>query len=260
MTDMQIFQHDTFGNVRMLEEDGKILFCGADVATALGYSKPRNAIAMHCKGALKRGTLTSGGMQELSFLPESDVYRLIVHSKLPTAEKFEKWLFEDVLPTIRKHGAYMTDAKIEEALLSPETIINLATQIKEEREKRMALAQVAAPAIAYLDSMTETKGASLIRDFAKELQQCGYETGGLRFFQYLRDNGYLVKRGLDKNAPTQKSVELGLFRVVQNKHKDSNGETIITNTTRITGKGKAYFIKKLCGESGMRIAQELKVI
>ena len=109
MNELQIFKNDMFGEIRTIETDGKILFCGADVAKALGYKKPRNAISAHCKGALKQGILTSGGNQEITFIPEGDLYRLIVNSKLETAQRFEKWVFEDVLPTIRKHGMYATD-------------------------------------------------------------------------------------------------------------------------------------------------------
>lgn len=109
MNGIKVFQNQQFGKVRTLEEDGKVLFCGFDVARALGYEKPRNAIAAHCKGALKRGILTSGGNQTLSFIPEGDVYRLITHSRLPAAEKFERWVFDEVLPTIRQYGAYLPD-------------------------------------------------------------------------------------------------------------------------------------------------------
>ena len=105
---MEIFRNNEFGSIRVIEEDGKYLFCGSDVAKALGYAKPRNAINTHCKGALKRGSLTEGGVQELTFIPEGDVYRLIVHSRLPGAERFEKWVFDEVLPTIRRTGGYMT--------------------------------------------------------------------------------------------------------------------------------------------------------
>lgn len=107
MADIQIFDSPEFGSIRTLDENGKVLFCASDVAKALGYAKPQNAIATHCKGAQKRGILTNGGEQEMNFIPEGDVYRLITHSKLPGAEKFESWVFDDVLPTLRKTGSYM---------------------------------------------------------------------------------------------------------------------------------------------------------
>ena len=109
---IQVFKNEEFGQVRVIENGGKTLFCGADVARALGYARPGKAIIDHCKGVLKRDTLTSGGTQSLSYIPEGDVYRLIVHSKLPSAEKFERWVFDDVLPTIRHTGGYVDDDEL----------------------------------------------------------------------------------------------------------------------------------------------------
>lgn len=108
MKNLQVFKNEQFGEVRTIEEDGKILFCGSDCAKALGYVRPNDAIRAHCKGAVKRSTLTAGGKQAVSFIPEGDLYRLITHSKLPVAEKFESWVFDEVLPSIRKHGFYET--------------------------------------------------------------------------------------------------------------------------------------------------------
>ena len=106
MSNIQIFQNPDFGTVRTLEEAGAVLFCASDVAKALGYASPRKAIATHCKGVLKRNTLTPGGEQEMSFIPESDLYRLVFSSKLPTAEKFTDWVTKEVLPSIRKNQQY----------------------------------------------------------------------------------------------------------------------------------------------------------
>ena len=121
-TDYKIteFHNSEFGSIRMIEDGGRLLFSGIDVAFALGYAKPRNAINVHCKGALKRGVLTSGGVQPMIFIPEGDVYRLITKSRLKSAQNFEKWVFDEVLPTIRKHGAYMTEKTLEEAILNPD--------------------------------------------------------------------------------------------------------------------------------------------
>lgn len=138
-TDIQIFNNADFGNVRIIEEDGNILFCGSDVAKALGYAKPNDAIARHCRATVKRSSPISGKMQDINFISEGDVYRLIVHSKLPSAEQFEKWVFDEVLPSIRKHGAYMTSVTIDKMIDSPEFGIQLLTALKEERDKRRAL-------------------------------------------------------------------------------------------------------------------------
>lgn len=137
MNEMQIFTHGEFGRVRVLEEDGKALFCGSDVAKSLGYARPNEAVSKHCKGTLKRRTPTSGGIQEMLFIPEGDVYRLITHSKLPGAQKFESWVFDEVLPGIRRHGAYVTPDTLEQIISNPDFGIRLLSELKQEREARV---------------------------------------------------------------------------------------------------------------------------
>ena len=111
---LQVFNNEQFGDVRIIEEDGKVLFCGSDVAKALGYANPRKAVREHARGGTKRSIPTTGGNQEMTFIPEGDLYRLIVRSKLPTAERFEKWVFDEVLPTIRKTGGYGQQINLEQ--------------------------------------------------------------------------------------------------------------------------------------------------
>lgn len=117
------------------------MFVASDVAKALGYSRPADAITAHCKGSVKHRLPTNGGMQELKIIPEGDVYRLITHSKLPAAEKFESWVFDEVLPSIRKHGAYMTEDTIKKAMAEPDFIIKLATELKKEQEQNKQLTE-----------------------------------------------------------------------------------------------------------------------
>ena len=139
---LQTFPNEQFGDLRTIEEGDKVLFCGKDVAEALGYAVPRKALNDHCRWVLKRNVphpQSPDKQIEMSFIPEGDVYRLIAHSKLPKAQEFESWVFDEVLPTIRKHGAYMTDDTLKEALTSPDFLIQLATQLKEEKEARRAL-------------------------------------------------------------------------------------------------------------------------
>lgn len=145
---LQIFTHEEFSAVRTLTENDAVLFCGSDVTKVLGYSNSRDALARHCKGVVKRSVVTSGGRQELSFITEGDLFRLIVHSKLPAAQKFERWIFEEVLPCIRKHGAYMTDDAIAEFLSNPDHIIEIGILMKQEREKSLqhrSAFEIAAP-------------------------------------------------------------------------------------------------------------------
>ena len=140
MNELMIFNNPEFGEVRTLEEDGKVLFCGSDVAKALGYSRPKDAISAHAKGAVKRRTLTSGGEQEMSFIPESDLYRLVFSSKLPTAEKFTEWVTAEVLPSIRKHGAYMTQDTLEAAILNPDYLLKGSHSYQQSPKRRVGQA------------------------------------------------------------------------------------------------------------------------
>lgn len=137
MNALKIFSNDEFGEIRTVEIEGKIYFVGKDVANALGYSNPRDAIARHCKGVVKHDSFKEGG-QEVALIPEGDMYRLITHSKLESAERFESWVFDEVLPSIRKHGIYATDKVIDDILNNPDFGIELLTKLKEERAARLA--------------------------------------------------------------------------------------------------------------------------
>lgn len=252
MNELRIFNNPEFGEIRTLEEDGKVLFCASDVAKALGYAKPQNAVAAHCKGALKRGIHTNGGIQEMSFIPESDVYRLSFGSKLPTAERLTDWIVEEVIPTIRKHGAYMTPEVIERTLTDPDYIIQLATTLKEERQKRRVLeakAEEDKPKVLFADSVAASHTSILIFDLAKILKQNGVDIGGNRLFDWMRKNGYLVRRkGSDYNMPTQRSMEMGLFEVKETSVSHSDGHISVNKTPKVTGKGQQYFINAFLGK------------
>ena len=246
--DLQIFKSEQFGEVRTIEENGKVLFCGSDVAKALGYAKPQNAIAAHCKGALKRGILTSGGQQDMLFVTEGDVYRLITHSKLPAAEQFERWVFDEVLPSIRKHGVYATAETAEKLLNDPDFMIRTFTALKEEREKNAALQskiEQDKPKVLFADAVSTAKTSILVGDLAKLIKQNGYDIGANRLFVWLRENGYLIKRkGADYNMPTQKAMEMGHFEVKETTINTPDNSVRITKTTKVTGKGQIYFINK----------------
>ena len=174
---METFSSQEFGSVRIIEEDGKYLFCGIDVASALGYSKPRNAITAHCRYALKRGVphpQAPDKLIEMIFIPEGDVYRLIAQSKLPSAERFESWVFDEVIPTIRKHGAYVTDT----VLNNPDLLEQALNALKAEREKRaeleaknaiqLGIIQEMEPKVSYYDIILRTKNAVPITLIAKD--------------------------------------------------------------------------------------------
>lgn len=184
MDDIQLFNNPEFGSIRVAnDENGNVLFCGKDITDALCYTNSSKAIADHCKGVTKRYALTNGGEQEMSFITEGDVYRLICCSQLPKAEKFERWVFDEVLPTINKHGAYLTPDKIEEVLLNPDTIISLATQLKEERAHNLTLSAQNAqkdqiinelkPKADYTDMILHNKGLVTITQIAKDYGMSG---------------------------------------------------------------------------------------
>lgn len=248
MNELTVFSNEEFGSIRTLENNGTIMFCGSDVAKALGYAIPSKAVHTHCKGVSKMETPTTRGIQTMLFIQESDVYRLIAHSKLPAAEKFESWIFDEVLPTIRKHGAYMTPETLQQAILNPDTMIQLCQQLKDEQDKRKKLEQKVSedkPKVLFADSVATSNSTILIGELAKILRQNGVNIGQNRLFSWMRDNGYLIcRKGADYNMPTQRSMELGLFKIKETAITHSDGTTSVTKTVKVTGKGQQYFINK----------------
>lgn len=250
MNNLQIFNNAKFGEIRTIDENGTVLFCGSDIAKALGYTRPNDAISAHCRCTVKRRIphpQSQSKQLEVSFIPEADVYRLIVHSKLPAAEQFEHWVFDEVLPTIRRNGAYMTDDTLEKALTSPDFLIQLATKLKEEKAKRIELeAQVEQdkPKVLFAKAVETAHTSILIGDLAKILKQNGVQTGQKRLFEQLRQDGYLIKGGNSHNMPTQRAMEMGLFEVKESTVNNPDGSIRINRTTKVTGKGQTYFINK----------------
>lgn len=254
MNEIKIFENTEFGSVRTMKIEGEPYFVGKDIATILGYSNPRDAISKHVdaedKGVAKCDTL--GGTQELTFINESGLYSLILSSKLPTAKKFKHWVTSEVLPTIRKHGAYMTENTLEQALTSPDFLIQLATKLKDEKEKREALevkVEQDKPKVLFADAVETAHTSILVGDLAKLIKQNGVDIGQKRLFDYLRNNGYLIKNGSSKNMPTQKSMDMNLFEVKERTINNPDGTVRITKTTKVTGKGQTYFINKFLGET-----------
>ena len=237
-------------SIRTVTKDGVTLWCGKDIATTLGYQNTKDALARHCHGVVKRYPIVDrlGRTQQARFISEPDLYRLIINSKLPDAQNFEKWVFEEVLPTIRNHGAYLTPQKIEEVLTDPDTIIQLATNLKREQERRRALENKVkddAPKVLFADSVTTAKTSILVGQLAKLITQNGHQIGQNRLFAWLRDNGYLSRRkGADWNMPCQQYVEAGLFEIKESTHTQPDGVVRITRTPKVTGKGQIYFLSK----------------
>lgn len=253
MSRLKIFTHDKFGDLEILIIHDKEYFPANDVARKLGYSNPSDAINRHCrkKGVVFHEVLTSGGKQQKKFIDEGNLYRLITNSKLPQAEQFEFWVFDEVLPSIRKHGAYMTQERIEQALLNPDTIINLATKLKEEQQKRKQLEEQRKRDEPYTNfgKVVANSDASIsVGAFAKLLyDEHGIKIGRNRLFEWLRNNGYLIKHGKDWNQPKQRFIEQGLFETTVTLIKRPGGD-IESVTTMITGKGQVEIAKRLIAQ------------
>ena len=248
MTDLQIFNSPEFGAIRTIEKDGEPWFVGKDVAAALGYKEPtkaaREKVDDDDKGVSKIDT--PSGIQEMTIINESGLYSLVLSSKLPTAKKFKRWVTNEVIPSIRKHGAYMTPETLEKVLLSPDTLMQLAQNLKDEQEKRKALeAQIESqkPAVLFTGAVETSKTSILIGELAKMLKQNGINIGQNRLFEWLRQNGYLIKRnGTDYNMPTQRSMDMGLFEIKETTINNPDGSIKISKTPKVTGKGQVYFI------------------
>lgn len=247
MNELQIFDNPEFGKIRTVERDGEPWFVGKDVAAALGYSNSRKALADHVddedKGVTKCDTL--GGVQDLTVINESGLYSLVLSSKLPTARKFKRWVTSEVIPTIRKHKAYMTPDKLEEVLLNPDTLIQLAQNLKSEQEaRRAAEAKIEAdhPKVLFADAVSTSEQSILIGQLAKIIRQNGVPMGERRLFQWMRENGYLGKHGSRYNIPTQRSMEMGLFEIKETAVTHSDGRVTTNTTPKVTGKGQIYFV------------------
>ena len=245
---LKVFENSEFGQVRTIFENGKVLFCGSDVARALGYSNTRDAISKHCKGVVKRDTLTNGGEQETSFIPEGDVYRLIIRSKLPSAQRFERWVFDEVLPTLRQTGSYVLQRPDSYMIDDP---IERAKRWIEEAQERLALqakVEADAPKVLFADAVATSKDSCLVGQLAKVLRQNGYNIGQNRLFDYLRNEGYLCKSGENRNMPTQRSIDAGWFEVKEGTLYNLDGTVRITRTPKVTNKGQIYFVNKFLKE------------
>lgn len=259
MNDIQVFNSPQFGEVRTAGTAQEPIFCAADICRALGYNNGRDAISRHCDegDVVKHDTPTTSGVQTMTFVTESGLYSLIFGSKLESAKQFKKWVTSDVLPSIRKHGMYATEATVENMLNDPENAILMLQAYQRERKERLAAQQQVEkleaqaiedkPKIIYADAVKGSTSSCLIGELAKMIAQNGYPIGEKRLFQWLRDNHYLCSYGERFNQPYQQYIEQGLFTMKQNVFS-VDGEMRTRNTTKVTGKGQIYFINKFIGE------------
>lgn len=256
MNNLQIFKSPDFGQVRTIQQNGEPWFIGKDVAEILGYKKPENAIAVHVDDEDKTTTLIQGtGSNYKSnavIINESGLYSLILSSKMPKAKEFKRWVTSEVIPAIRKTGGYiagsenMTDAEImAKAVLVAQSTIRQRDQRIKELESDVAAAK---PKVLFADAVSASDSTILIGDLAKILKQNGHPIGQKRLFCWMREQGYLIKRqGADYNSPTQRAMEMGLFKIKETAISHSDGHVSVSKTTKVTGKGQQYFINKFCG-------------
>lgn len=253
MKGIEIFKNDRFGEVRVAGTSENPLFCLADVCRVLEIKNVSD-----CKSRLdQRGVVLTDTptynqhgaevIQQLVFINEKNLYKVIMRSDKPQAEPFQDWVCGEVLPSIRKHGAYMTNDTLEKALTSPDFLIQLATNLKEEQQKRIEAEQKIrsdAPKVLFADAVSTSRRSCLIAELAKILQQNGIKIGQNRLFDWLRKNGYLCQKGQYYNQPSQKSMELGLFEIKQTTINKPDGSVLVSTTTKVTGKGQIYFVDK----------------
>ena len=247
---IEVFKNEQFGEVRTILDGETLLFCGSDVARALGYARPNEAVARHAKGTLKQRILTNGGEQEMLFITEGDVYRLIVRSKLPAAEKFERWLFDDVVPMIRKTGCYMTDSVLERIQKDPAFALVMAKAVLRERDRADALEaelNVARPKADYFDAFINPDDCTNIRTTAKELK-----IPERKFVKFLLNEGYLFRSPSGQLLPYNKKSNEGLFIV-----RDFVTFRYTGSQTYFTPKGKDVIRIRYFGICGVEVSAKM---
>nr|DAQ83847.1 MAG TPA: repressor domain protein [Caudoviricetes sp.] len=248
MTDIQIFKNEQFGEVRTIAKDGEPWFVANDICKVLGHTNSRVAVAAldeDEKGVSKVYTL--GGEQQMTVVNEAGMYQLVIRSNLPAAKAFKRWITHEVIPTIRRHGAYATETTIESIIADPESGIKLLQALKAEQERRKeaeAIAEAQRPKALFADAVAASDNSILVGELAKILRQNGVETGQNRLFRWMRDNGYIMRY---TNVPTQYSMERGLMEVKERAINNPDGSVRITQTIKVTGKGQAYFVNKFIG-------------
>lgn len=249
MNKLEKFSHNMFGNLEILIKEGKEFFPATDVAKALGYSDPYKAVKQHtkedgwviCPVVLEEKNQTV----DKKFINEPNLYRLIVKSRLPQAEQFEKWVFEEVLPSIRKHGAYMTDQALEKAVTDPAFMIGLLTNLKEEKEKLAAAQQQIVqqqPLVLFAEACMQSNESLKVSEVAKLAAKHNVKIGQRQLFAKLREWNLMFKRSTE---PTQLGVEKGYFEIAQGVKQKPSGEPFTWTTTYVTPKGQAYIIDRL---------------
>ena len=249
MNELQIFKSHEFGEIRTTVQNGEPWFVAADVCKALDIENNRkatNRLDDDEKGVTSSDT--PGGKQNLTIVNEAGLYSLVLGSRKPEAKAFKRWITHEVLPTIRRTGGYVNSAEafidhyLPNADESTRTMFRSQLKAIEDLNARI---EADKPKVLFADAVSSSDTTILVGEMAKILKQNGVDIGQKRFFEWLRQNGYLIKRkGSEWNMPTQRSMELGLFEIKESTHLDGNGCNITTKTPKVTGKGQQYFISE----------------
>lgn len=245
MNQLQMFDFENH-SVRVIPIDGEPWFVAIDVCDFLGLTNPTMALSRLDED--ERAKFNLGRQGNTNIINEYGLYSLVLASRKPEAKQFKRWITHEVIPSIRKHGAYMTPDTLEQAISNPDFAIGLLTNLKEERNKRQAAElriKEQKPKVLFAESVEASQTSILIRELAVLLKQNGIDTGEKRLYEWMRTNGYLVKRlGTDRNMPTQRSMNLGLFEVKETPINHNSGLITVNKTTKVTGRGQVYFINK----------------
>lgn len=251
MDEIKVFDNPQFGNLRTVLRNGQPWFVASDVCKALDISNSRQALTRlddDEKGVIS--TDTPGGRQDMAAVSEPGLYSLVLGSRKPEARQFKRWVTHEVIPAIRSHGAYLTPELTEQVLSDPDTIIRLATNLKSERAARLAAEQkIAADAhkVLFADSVSQSDDEILVGELAKLLRQNGRDIGQNRLYDQLRQDGFIMK---NSTFPTQRAMDLGLFRVIERTIQQPGSSPRVTQTTKVTGKGQIYFINRYALDRG----------
>lgn len=255
MKQLKAFEHEKFSKLEVLTMDGNEFFPAIEVAEKLGYSNPSDAISRHSRknGVVFHEVIDSMGRKQLKkFIDEGNLYRLIARSKLPEAEKFEVWVFDTILPSIRKTGGYVANDDLFIQTYLPQadeqTKILFKTTLealKAQNEQMVALK----PKVLFAEAVETSESSILVGELSKLIQQNGVKMGQNRLFEWLRENGFLLKKNGDSyNLPTQKSMDLGLFEIKKRIIQNPKGAERTVSTPKVTGKGQIYFVNRFLNE------------
>lgn len=245
MNELQIFQNNVFGQVRVVEQNGEPWFVAKDVCECLGLENNRRAM-MRLDDDEKADVTLSNGSQNrrMNIVNEYGLYSLVLSSRKPEAKEFKRWITHEVIPSIRKYGSF--NMAIPRTL--PDALTAYANEI-EAHQKTQALLEAQRPKVLFADSVAASHTSILIGELAKLLHQNGVkDMGQKRLFAWMREHGYLISRKAnDYNMPTQRAMELGLFQIKETTVTHSDGHISVSKTPKVTGKGQQYFIEKFLG-------------